>query len=72
MHVIKARKWTWAGHIAHLQDNRFTSQVTDWRPMHGNQSRNRPLNKSRNEIDPSGNLLHVSWMPKTDCHGKQC
>ena len=32
MHVVKARKWTWAGHIARLQDNRWTSQVTDWRP----------------------------------------
>ena len=22
MHAIKARKWTWAGHVARLQDNR--------------------------------------------------
>ena len=29
MHFIKARKWTWAGHIARLQGNRWTSQVTD-------------------------------------------
>ena len=29
MHVIKARKWTWAGHIARIQDNRWTFQVTD-------------------------------------------
>ena len=34
MHALKARKWTWAGHIARLQDNRWTSQVRDWRPMH--------------------------------------
>ena len=39
MHVVKARKWTWGGHIARLQDNRWTSQVTDWRPMDGSRPR---------------------------------
>ena len=29
MHVIKARKWNWIGQIARLQDNRWTSHVTD-------------------------------------------
>ena len=28
MHVSKARKWTWVGHIARLQDNRWTYKVT--------------------------------------------
>ena len=43
MHVIKARKWTWVGHIARLQDSRWTSQVTDWRPMDGSRPRGRPI-----------------------------
>ena len=45
IHVIKARKWTWAGHISRLQDDRWTSQVTDWRPMDGSRPRGRPLKR---------------------------
>ena len=52
MHVIKVRKWTWAGHIARLQDNRWTSQATDWRPMNGSRSKGRPtLRRWSDEID---------------------
>ena len=29
MHITKARKWTWAVYIGGLQNNRWTSQVTD-------------------------------------------
>ena len=51
MHVIKARQWTRAGHIARLQDNRWTCQVTDWRPMDGSQPRGRPSKRWRAEVD---------------------
>ena len=51
MHIIKPRRWTWAGHVAHLQDNRWTSQVTDWRPMDGSRLRGRPSKRWRSEID---------------------
>ena len=51
IHVIKARKWTWAGHIARIQDNRWTSQVTDWRPMDGSRPSGRPSNRWKDEID---------------------
>ena len=51
MHVIKARKWTWAGHIARLQGNRWTCQVTDWRPMAGSRQRGRPSKRWSDEID---------------------
>ena len=51
MHVIKTRKWTWASHIACIQDSRWTSQETDWRPMDGSQPRGRPSKRLRNEID---------------------
>ena len=30
MHVTQITEWTWAGHVAHLQDNRWTSQ-DPWR-----------------------------------------
>ena len=66
MHVIKARKWTLAGHIArHL---RWTSQVTDWRPMDGSRPRGRPWKRWRDEIDDS--WRSVRRMLKRDCHGK--
>ena len=35
MHVIKATELAWTDHIALIQDNRWTSQVTYWRPMDG-------------------------------------
>ena len=50
MHGIKARKWTCAGHIARLQDNRWTSQVTDWRPMDGSRPTGRPSKRWSYEI----------------------
>ena len=51
MHVIKDRKWTWTSHIARIQDNRYTPQVTDWRPMDDNRPRGRPSKRWRDEID---------------------
>ena len=51
VHGIEARKWTWPSHIARLQDNRWTFQVTDWRPMDGSRLRDRLLNRWRDEVD---------------------
>ena len=51
IHIIKARKWTLAGYVALIQDNRWTSQATDWRPMDGSRSRGRPSKRWRDEID---------------------
>ena len=51
MHVIKARKLSWASHIARIKDNRWTSQVSGWRPMDGSRSTGRPSNRWRDEIN---------------------
>ena len=51
MHVIKARKWNWAGHIARLQDHIWTSQVTEWGPMDGSRTTDRLWKRRRDEID---------------------
>ena len=48
---IKARKWTRAGHIACIQDNRWTCQVTHWRPKDGRRSRGKPSKRWRDEVD---------------------
>ena len=29
---VRKIKWSWAGHIKHLKDDRWTSRVTTWRP----------------------------------------
>ena len=26
------QKWKWAGHVARLNDNRWTKRITDWQP----------------------------------------
>ena len=49
--VIKTNKWTWAGHVARMRDDRWTSNITDWRPMDGKRPRGRPLKRWRDEID---------------------
>ena len=32
MYTVRQMKWSWAGHINRLKDNRWTSRVTTWRP----------------------------------------
>ena len=27
------QKWKWAGHVARLNDNRWTKRITDWQPI---------------------------------------
>ena len=29
---LKSKKWTWAGHLARRQDDRWTHKLTDWTP----------------------------------------
>ena len=48
---IKSNKWKWAGHVARMHDNRWTYQLTDWRPMDGTRARGRPLKRWRDELD---------------------
>ena len=63
MYVIKARKWTWVRHLARFQDNRWTYQVTDWRPMDGSRPRGRPSKGWKDEIDDF--LRSVTWKQNT-------
>ena len=30
--VVKQQKWRWAGHVARMNDNRWTKRLTDWYP----------------------------------------
>ena len=33
MYTVRKMKWSWAGHINRLKDNRWTSRVTTWRSL---------------------------------------
>lgn len=37
-----ASKWKWAGHVARLQDRRWTREVTVWEGPHGKRRKGRP------------------------------
>ena len=32
---VRESKWRWAGHVARLQDNRWTNRLTEWQPRMG-------------------------------------
>ena len=62
LEIVKRRKWTWAGHVSRMTDNRWTARLTDWRPMDGKRSRGRPLKRWRDELDHYWNS--VTWKRK--------
>ncbi|CAB3226849.1 unnamed protein product [Arctia plantaginis] len=45
-----ALKWKWAGHIARLQDQRWTKRVTEWRGPVGKRKKGRPSIRWEDEI----------------------
>ena len=45
------QKWTWAGHISRIKDNRWTVSFTEWRPMDGKRARGRSMRRWRDELD---------------------
>ncbi|GFR63481.1 dystrophin [Elysia marginata] len=47
---IAKQKWKWAGHVARLQDNRWTLRVTEWQPRNGKRSRGRQARRWRGDI----------------------
>ena len=44
------QKWKWAGHIARLEDNRWTKRCTEWQPRRGKRSRGRPSRRWQDDI----------------------
>ena len=44
------QKWKWAGHVARLNDNRWTKRITDWQPRYGKRSRGRQVKRWRDDI----------------------
>ena len=44
-------KWSWAGHINRLNDDRWTSRVTAWRPYDKKRRQGRPAKRWRDDLD---------------------
>ncbi|GFS18994.1 endonuclease-reverse transcriptase [Elysia marginata] len=46
---VEKQKWKWAGHVARLQDDRWTQRVTEWKPRH-RRSRGRQIQRWQDDI----------------------
>ena len=55
--VLK-QKWKWAGHVARLDDNRWTQRVTEWQPRECRRSRRRQRKRWRDDLVQ---LKGVTW-----------
>ena len=42
MYTVRKMKWSWAGHINRLKDNRWTSRATTWKPYDWKRRQGRP------------------------------
>jgi hypothetical protein len=51
VHFAKRSKWRWVGHIARLNDGRWTRLVTDWKPFVGKRRIGRPARRWKDELD---------------------
>ena len=56
---IKQLKWQWAGHVARLNDDRWTRTVTEWLPIHLRRKKARPKMRWEDDIKK---YIGVTWM----------
>ena len=50
LRVITKSKWKWAGHVARMNDNRWTIRSTEWQVREGKRSRGRPKRRWQDDI----------------------
>lgn len=56
---IAILKWNWAGHIARVQDNRWTRRIVEWRPRQdAYRNRGRPPTRWSDDIK----RVHTNWI----------
>ena len=51
IYTVNKMKWSWAGHINRLKDDRWTSRVTTWRPYDKKRRQGRPAKRWRDDLD---------------------
>ena len=55
---MKQLKWRWAGHVARMNDNRWTKRLIDWHPYYEKQSRKKPNTRWKDKIEK---FAGVAW-----------
>ena len=50
LEVITKTRWKWAGHVARMNDNRWTVRCTEWQVRNGKRSRGRPRRRWRDDL----------------------
>ena len=55
---VKEAKWRWAGHVARMQDNRWTKRLTEWQPRTGKRKVGRPKRRWRDDLT---SYLGTTW-----------
>ena len=53
---VRRRKWTWAGHVSRIRDNRWTLRITTWKPYERKTPRGRPARRWGDELETTGRL----------------
>ena len=51
IYTVRKMKWSWAGHVNRLNDNRWTSRVATWRPYDKKRRQGRPAKRWRDDLD---------------------
>ena len=51
INTVRKMKWSRAGHIHRLKDDRWTSRVTTWRPYDKNRRQGRPAKQRRDDLN---------------------
>ena len=49
--TTRRMKWSWAGHISRLKDDRWTKRITTWKPYGRKRLRGRPAKRWRDDLD---------------------
>lgn len=59
--IIAGMKWRWAGHVARMDDTRWTKRIVNWRPWEGRRSVGRPMTRWRDDIKK---VAGINWIGK--------
>ena len=51
INTLRKIKWSWAGHINRIKDDRWTSRITTWRPYDKKIRQRRPAKRWRDDLD---------------------
>lgn len=51
IHRVKSTKWHWGGHIARIEDERWTKRVLDWEPYQHKRPVERPPERWDSDIE---------------------